>query len=437
MSKSKSGYRRVKWLFGKEIEVPDEWIKTNLNAVCRSVRDGTHTPPRRTSSGIPLLSAQNIMNNGINWKEHFSYISKYDFEQITKNNKISINDILITIVGTIGRVCVAQNNNEFTVQRSVAILKLRDSIVPQFLNYYMQSLWFIQIIQQKSSGVAQKGVYLNDLKQIKIFYPDSKIEQKKIASILSGVDALIESTQKVIEKTERLKKGLMQKLLTKGIGHTKFKKTKWLFGKEIEIPQEWNVTRLIEQCIQKPKYGAGESAIEKDLKLPRYIRITDLNDDGSLRNKEWKSIKENAAKDYLLNYNDILFARTGATVGKSYLYTGEDGRCAFAGYLIKFQPDQTKLNSKFLFHYIHSIYYWKYIKSIQTWGVQPNINAEQYSNLLILLPPIHEQQKIASILSGVDAYIQKNQEYKKKMELLKKGLMQKLLTGQIRVKVDH
>ena len=87
MSKSKSGYRRVKWLFGKEIEVPDEWIKTNLNAVCRSVRDGTHTPPRRISSGIPLLSAQNIMNNGINWKEHFSYISKYDFEQITKNNK--------------------------------------------------------------------------------------------------------------------------------------------------------------------------------------------------------------------------------------------------------------------------------------------------------------------------------------------------------------
>ena len=161
-----------------------------------------------------------------------------------KITKISINDILITIVGTIGRVCVAQNNNEFTVQRSVAILKLRDSIVPQFLNYYMQSLWFIQILQQKSSGVAQKGVYLNDLKQIKIFYPDSKIEQQKIASILSGVDALIELTQKTIEKTERLKKGLMQKLLTRGISHMEFKKVKWLFGKEIEIPEEWNIKKF-------------------------------------------------------------------------------------------------------------------------------------------------------------------------------------------------
>ena len=253
------------------------------------------------------------------------------------------------------------------------------------------------------SGSTRTKLNQSELRRIKILIPTSKVEQQKIASILSGVDALIESTQHIIEKTERLKKGLMQKLLTRGIGHTKFKKAKWLFGKEIEIPQEWNVTRLIEQCIQKPEYGAGESAIEKDLKLPRYIRITDLNDDGSLRNKEWKSIKENAAKDYLLNNNDILFARTGATVGKSYLYADEDGRCAFAGYLIRFQPDQTKLNSKFLFHYIHSIYYWKYIKSIQTWGVQPNVNAEQYSNLLILLSPIHEQQKIASILSGVDA----------------------------------
>ena len=71
-----------------------------------------------------------------------------------------------------------------------------------------------------------------------------------------------------------------------------YKKVKWLFGKEIEIPEEWNITRLIEQCIRKPEYGAGESAIEKDLKLPRYIRITDLNGDGSLRNEEWKSIKE-------------------------------------------------------------------------------------------------------------------------------------------------
>ena len=433
MSKSKSGYRRVKWLFGKEIEVPDEWIKTNLNAVCRSVRDGTHTPPRRISSGIPLLSAQNIMNNGINWKEHFSYISKYDFEQITKNNKISINDILITIVGTIGRVCVAQNNNEFTVQRSVAILKLRDSIVPQFLNYYMQSLWFIQIIQQKSSGVAQKGVYLNDLKQIKIFYPDSKIEQKKIASILSGVDALIESTQKVIEKTERLKKGLMQKLLVSGINHTKFKKVQTHFGKYKKIPEKWESVTI--ECVADKllsggtpstfisEYWTGNIAWTKGATLTTHYLTKGerLISKMGLKNSSSSIIP----KDNLLVVSRVSIGNI--SINKIDMAINQD--------ITAIILNTSLCSTEFL--------YWSLLSSIdilvsfsQGTTIQ-GFTRKDLSNQIILLPPPQEQQKIASIMSRVDAHIQKNQEYKKKMERLKKGLMQKLLTGQIRVKVDH
>ena len=201
-----------------------------------------------------------------------------------------------------------------------------------------------------------------------------------------------------------------------------------MFGKYEEIPEDWERVKLIEKCSKKPEYGAGESAAEKDLKLSRYIRITDLNDDGSLRNEEWKSISNDAAKDYILNEGDILFARTGATVGKSYLYEKKDGKCAFAGYLIRFVPDQKKLDLKFLFQNIHSIYYWKWLKSIQTWGVQPNVNAEQYSNMPILLPPIKEQQKIASILSNVDNLIDSYGKVIASTKVLKRGLMQKLLT---------
>ena len=423
MAKPRSKFKKTKWLFGKEIEVPEEWKLERLGNVCKI----------RKSSSISsdLYIGLEHIGQGNNLTESTGNVNEFT----STKNTFSQGDVLYgKLRPLLNKVWLATESGYCSTD--ILPLVPTNKILSQILLFVLTNHDFLWYAVGTSAGTKMPRTSWSDMKKFPVVLSNIQ-EQQKIASILSGVDALIESTQKVIEKMERLKKGLMQKLLTKGIGHTKFKKTKWLFGKEIEIPQEWNVTRLIEQCIQKPKYGAGESAIEKDLKLPRYIRITDLNDDGSLRNKEWKSIKENAAKDYLLNYNDILFARTGATVGKSYLYTGEDGRCAFAGYLIKFQPDQTKLNSKFLFHYIHSIYYWKYIKSIQTWGVQPNINAEQYSNLLILLPPIHEQQKIASILSGVDAYIQKNQKYKKKMELLKKGLMQKLLTGQIRVKVNH
>ena len=120
------------------------------------------------------------------------------------------------------------------------------------------------------------------------------------------------------------------------------------------------------------------------------------------------SINEQDAKPSLLSEGEILFARTGATVGKTYAYKKEDGVCAFAGYLIKFVPDVEKLDVKFLFCYTHSYNYWRWLKSIYTEGVQPNVNAEQYSRMLIIKPPIFEQQNIASILSKVDGLIQKN-----------------------------
>ena len=399
-------FKKVKELLGKEIEIPEEWRVVKIKDIGSSSAGGT--PSRSTISywkngTIPWLSSGEIRNNLI-LTSHEKITELGLKESATKI--FPKGSIMLAITGqgkTRGRTGLLGIDS--STNQSVVGIETYDDVSNIYFWYYLQNQY--NKLRSISQGSNQSGLNLKLIHNYKVFLPPLT-EQQKIASILSEVDALIESTQKVIEKTKRLKKGLMQKLLTKGIGHTKFKKVKWLFGKEIEIPQEWNITRLIEQCIQKPEYGAGESAIEKDLKLPRYIRITDLNDDGSLRNKEWKSIKENAAKDYLLNNNDILFARTGATVGKSYLYTDEDGRCAFAGYLIRFQPNQTKLNSKFLFHYIHSIYYWEYIKSIQTWGVQPNVNAEQYSNLLILLSPIHEQQKIASILSGVDARRHRN-----------------------------
>ena len=208
----------------------------------------------------------------------------------------------------------------------------------------------------------------------------------------------------------------------------KFKKVVTLFGKDVKIPKEWQYIKLSEKCIGKAKYGANISAKAKNLKLPRYIRITDLNDDGSLRDLEWKSVLEEDVKDYLLNDGDVLFARTGATVGKTYIHQKNDVKYAFASYLVRFKPDNKHLNSKFLFYLTHSKPYWIWLLSIQTWGVQPNVNAEQYSNMPILLPTIKEQQKIASILSKVDALIETTQECIEKTQKLKNGLLQTLLT---------
>jgi type I restriction enzyme, S subunit len=206
-----------------------------------------------------------------------------------------------------------------------------------------------------------------------------------------------------------------------------YKLVKTSFGKYEEIPEEWKVEKLIDLCNEKPKYGANSSAIEHDTSLPRYVRITDILQDGSLRKDKIVSIQEDEAKKYLLKEGDIVFARSGS-IGLTYLYKKEDGRCAFAGYLIRFVPNQTKVNIKFLSHYTRSHIYWKWISSTKTTATISNVNAEQYSKMPIVLPPLPEQQQIASILSNVDDTIQKTDQIIKQTQRLKKGMMQKLLT---------
>jgi type I restriction enzyme, S subunit len=206
----------------------------------------------------------------------------------------------------------------------------------------------------------------------------------------------------------------------------KCKSVPWLFGEAIEIPKSWDMVQLGKLCLEKPQYGANEAALEKDQKLPRYIRITDIKNNGKLKD-EVVSILEENSKSHMLKEGDFLFARTGS-VGRTYRYKKEDGRCAFAGYLIKFKPNPEKLNIEFLFQYTQSYYYHRWLLSEITHGVQPNVNAEQYSKMPIILPSVSEQQKIATILSNVDNLIETTSKIIKNYKSLKTGMMQKLLT---------
>ena len=205
-----------------------------------------------------------------------------------------------------------------------------------------------------------------------------------------------------------------------------YKRVKWLFGQKIKILEEWHLLKLIELSDDKPQYGSGDPALQYNSKLPRYIRITDIDDDGNLKNNT-VSVNLTNNEKHLLKEDDFLFARTGS-VGRTFLFSNKFGLCVYAGYLIRFKLNKQKILPKFLHHYTHSSIYWVWVTAELTHGVQPNLNAQQYSKLPILVPPLLEQQKIASILSRVDALIESTQQTIKKAERLKKGLMQNLLT---------
>ena len=198
------------------------------------------------------------------------------------------------------------------------------------------------------------------------------------------------------------------------------------------IPEDWKVVRLGDVLMEKPKYGINAPAVEYSKSLPTYLRITDIDENGIFNTDKKVSVNDKNSCKYILQENDIVFARTGATVGKSYLYNENDGELVYAGFLIKATPNPEKLNSVFLKNYTATNRYWGWIRIMSARSGQPGVNGEEYSLMPIPLPPLKEQQKIAQILTTWDEAISKQKALIAEKEQLKKGLMQKLLSGEVR-----
>lgn len=146
---------------------------------------------------------------------------------------------------------------------------------------------------------------------------------------------------------------------------------------------------------EEPQYGANVRAIEgvvgQDV---RYIRITDVDAFGSLKDEDWKTA-ERIQDKYVLRENDLLFARSGATAGKTFLYKDEFGKAVFAGYMIRFTLDEQKANPDYVFAFTKTRWYDLWVKTIQRPSGQPNINSEEFKSLQIPLPPLEAQKQIA------------------------------------------
>ena len=195
-----------------------------------------------------------------------------------------------------------------------------------------------------------------------------------------------------------------------------------------EIPINWDIKKLGEIAIGKGEYGIGASAAEYIEGKPRYLRITDIGDGCKLLFNDIKGLDEKEYEKYILKEGDIVFARTGNTTGKGYVYNKEHGELVYAGFLIKYSVDNNIANHNFIKYVIQSKRYWDWVNIMSTRSGQPGINSNEYSSFIIQLPPLEEQEKIASILSTVDEQIDNVDALIEKNKELKKGLMQTLLT---------
>ena len=171
---------------------------------------------------------------------------------------------------------------------------------------------------------------------------------------------------------------------------------------------EFKRYKLNDLSIDGGSYGIGASAVEYNKELYTYLRITDINEDGTLNYKDMMSVDDPKANQYVLKKNDICFARTGNSTGKSYFYDGSIKNLVYAGFLIKFSIDEDKVNPKYIKYYTMTSEYKNWVKEIQTGSTRGNINAKMYGNLDILIPERAYQDKLVAVLDKITDKIKYN-----------------------------
>ena len=177
------------------------------------------------------------------------------------------------------------------------------------------------------------------------------------------------------------------------------------------------LVKLKSLLLSKPQYGANEAGLVREHKEQvRYIRITDIDENGLISTDELGATVANLEEKYILSQNDIVIARSGATVGKAYIHRHLPYTCVYAGYLIRFVVDFNKILPDYLFAYTQLNPYKEWVNAIQRPSAQPNINAEEYQSLEIPLPHLSKQQEIVDYIN--EAYTQKRAKEVEAQQLL-------------------
>lgn len=354
-----------------------------------------------TLNGVILRDKEDA--NGLQPEDFYGY-------QIVKKNDIIFKLIDLENVNTSR---VGRSDYEGITSPAYILLHEKDEVEPYF-DFYFKNLYYQEIFNNLGGNGVRSAINKDDLLNIPLLIPTSK-DIKRISNYLNNkckkIDDIIKDNEKEIELLEEYSKNVFKDEISKH--STEVFKLKYLVSKKLQ-------------------YGANSSGQEYNPDLPRYVRITDIINNG-LKSDDILSLSEEEAKDFILNEGDILFARSGGTVGKSFLYKNNYGRCAFAGYLIRAQFDDLELSS-YVYNYTNSVLYDEWKNSIFIQSTIQNIGADKYSVMPIPIPIDRNAIRLINknVLDKTEK-IDKVIEYRKriidKLEELKKSLIYEVITG--------
>ncbi len=205
----------------------------------------------------------------------------------------------------------------------------------------------------------------------------------------------------------------------------------------VTYPKDWELKPLGDCVIDKLSYGINAPAIPYDGRHPTYIRITDITEDGKYGFNDRKAVSIQDAEKYILHHGDIVLARTGASVGKSYLYDEKDGELVYAGFLIKASIDCVNHNPRFIFGQLRSPRFWAWVATTSMRSGQPGINGKEFASFLVPVAPKKEQDSIAATLTAFDDYISDLAALIEKKKAIRDGALEDLVSGRTRLEGYH
>lgn len=360
-------------------------------------------------------------------------------ESYDNYNKVKAGDLLLNPMDLYSGANCNVSEIEGVISPAYTNLRLKASANSKFYDYYFKTQYWAMAMFAHGKGVSYDNRWTINAEGVKNYeIPVPSIEEQNaiVESIqrdTAKVDALIANQEAQIEKLKAYKQSLITEVVTKGLDPNvpmKDSGVEWIGN----IAANHSVWKLKFMLSEPMMYGANESGESKSEHSARYIRITDITADNSLKDDENNLYLANdKAEPYILSDKDILFARSGGTVGKSFMYREEYGRSAFAGYLIKAKCNQKKLIPEYLLYYTQSSLYeiWKNMIFIQ--ATIQNIGANKYSNMEMVVMPIAEQKEMVDYLdekcSKVDSLIAIKNAKIEKLSQYKKSLIYEYVTG--------
>ena len=413
-------------------EIPSEWKILRLDELANIKRGAS---PRPISDSKWFTNEKNVgwirISDVTNTKKFLNTTEQYLSEEgIAKSRIVNKGDLIMSICATVGKPIIL-NMLACIHDGFVLFDNLNNNLInTQYLFYLLQK----KEEEFKNMGQigTQANLNTNIVGRTVISLPRLN-EQEKIVEILSTVDKQIENTEKLIQKNQELKKGLMQQLLTKGIGHKEFNKTE--FG---DIPKEWSVisSNKVFNVITDYVANGSFADLAKNVEYKEYeeyailVRLTDYKNNYK---GPFIYVDKNAY-DFLgkskLEENDIIISNVGAYAGYVFRAPSIKKPITLGPNAILVRSNE---NRDFLYYWLSSDIGQKKIREIISTTAQPKFNKTDFKKIKLPIPSLDEQEKIALILSSIDKKIEQDKYKKEKLEEVKKGLMQNLLTGKLRV----